>query len=476
MKKIKTAFWAILIIVLFLPISGKAQQQVNIVVPVDNIFNRTEFTTVQNVLYTNQTGWKYFILSIVDPTFNAISFPEFRHKTQSGLSLPTDLLQYRLATIGGQQPPFGLFDHWPEFKSFSASPQVWYEPSWLSSHPRGPINFTFKIPGAQFAGKAFQAGEYAMEITHNYGGGFFTPDSFSVVISIPQAIKWFYPNNTAFTQVSSLEEFRSAPALVSTDLGMFELGNTVAYKLHAKAASNRIQFTSSKGVAGNRDIDILNLSSSNPRINTLPLSSSWKNYTVGNFPIENGNRANFHLQFSASQANFRNNFFQAGTYKLQLNLRAQSADNSLSSPHNIDFTLTVLPLSEITMPMAGNEVNFEFNTIAQYQNGQSKIVANQLRLSNNETYELYVKSDAAYFRRAGVQSGVPSSILQIGVAEGGPVVALAPTSQKIITNGTPVLDKDLDIRYTIPPNAAQSLIATEKSTYTINVIYSFTSI
>src|SRR5690606_34748387 len=178
---------------------------------------------------------------------------------------------------------------------------------------------------------------------------------------------------------------------------------------------------------------------------------------------------------SLSQADFKTYFYEAGTYKFQLNLNAKSTDNTTAAQQNVDFTLNVLPLSEITIPSSGSAVNFEFNTVAHYQNGQTRIIPNQLRLSNNETYELYVKTDAAFFKRSGIQSDVPSSILQVGVDGGSQQVALSTTPNKILANGSPALDKNLNIKYTIPANAARALAAKEKSTYSRNVIYSFTA-
>ena len=219
---------------------------------------------------------------------------------------------------------------------------------------------------------------------------------------------------------------------------------------------------------------MLKLGGNHPKISTLSLTSVNNILTSGNsFSVENGNRNGFQLNISLSQADFKNYFFQAGTYKFQVNLNAKDTNNSIAAPQNVDYTLKVQTLSEITIPNLGHSINFEFNTLAQYQNGQTKLIPSQLRLSNNETYELYVKTDAAFFKKAGIQSDVPSSILQVGIEGGSPEVVLSTTPQKIVNNGTPVLDKNLNMNYSISADAAQTLVAKEKSTYSINVIYSF---
>jgi hypothetical protein len=53
---------------------------------------------------------------------------------------------------------------------------------------------------------------------------------------------------------------------------------------------------------------------------------------------------------------------------------------------------------------------------------------------------------------------------------------LSKTPKKILFNGTPVLDRGLNVRYTIPPSGAQSLVGKENTTYSINIYYSFTAI
>ena len=104
------------------------------------------------------------------------------------------------------------------------------------------------------------------------------------------------------------------------------------------------------------------------------------------------------------------------------------------------------------------------------------MIPNQIVLSNNESFELYVKSDENYFKKGGLQTDINSNILQIGVDGSSVDTPLSKTPQKILFNGTPVLDRELNVRYTIPPAGAQSLVGKENTTYSINVYYSFTAI
>ncbi|MCG2417940.1 hypothetical protein K8089_02820 [Aequorivita sp. F47161] len=466
--------WFILGILIFFGASQAVNaQDVNIVVPELNIFNRSEFLTIQNVMYAQRnTKWQKHN----DPTMWALSSQNFSHTTHSGVFLPNAVLHWQFNSIGGEDAPLQGKDGLPGFQHFTTSPQAWYFPHPSGRYNQGNITFKFKMPADVFLNNTLVAGNYSLAIGQNYDDDF-TPASFNVVISVPKAIWWLTANNSVYRQINSLNQYRSGGPQVQASLGDFVIGNTVDFKLFGKSASSTIQFTSSKGVEGTRNVSIINLGGNSPKINTLPLSETWKDFTPSdNFNVESGNRNEFRLKASVSKSDFNTHFFEAGTYKFQINLNAKSTDNSTGAQQNIDFTVNVVPLSEITIPTSGSSVNFNFNTIEQYQNGQTQTIANQLLISNNETYELNVKTDVPFFRKSGVQSDIPSSILEVGVEGGSQNVALSTTSQKIINNGTPVLDKNLNIKYTISALAAQSLVAKEKSTYSINVIYSFTAL
>ena len=265
-------------------------------------------------------------------------------------------------------------------------------------------------------------------------------------------------------------------------MGPAELGNTVDFNLWAKASSATIQFTSSKlpYIPGTRNISLIQLGSTGTGtvLTKKALSATSQNYSSSSLVVKAGNRNNFTLQLSVSAADFKTHFFEAGTYTFQLNLDAKSSSGTfpaISALQDTDVTLKVLPLSEITIPTSGQTVNFDFNTSAHYSQGQSKVIPNQIKLSNNETFELYVKSDEDYFKKGGVQTDIDSDILQVGV-DGSTLVPLSTSPQKIISSGTPVLDQELNIKYTIPPTGAQRLIGKEKTTYSISVIYSFTAL
>ncbi|MFS4429581.1 hypothetical protein [Chryseobacterium sp. S90] len=454
-------------------------QDIYLSIPENNIFNRSEFTSVPTRVMTNanRTNWDYAFLGLLPtaPTFTSVSGPTFTHSSSSS-TLPSSTLLWQLESMGGQLPYTGLTGYLPGFQSFSTSAIRWFEPPSLSiggGFNRGNINFTFKIPASQFTANAFRAGNYSMDITQNYND--FTPHNFKTILVIPPSMRWVANSLTKYIEISSLNDYRNTSTRV-WDLGNTEIAHTVDFNFWAKAASTNIQFTSSKGVPGTRNIASIKLGSNGSALTTKALSADFQNFSAANFSVVAGNRNNFIPELSVSADDFKNLFFEAGTYTFELNFNARSTDNSINSLQNTAVQLKVLPLSEITIPSSGRNVNFNFNTAAHYTDGQSQMIPNQIMLSNNENFELYVKSDENYFKKGGLQTNINSNILQIGVDGSSVNAPLSKTPQKILFNGAPVLDRGLNVRYTISPAGAQSLVGKENTTYSINVYYSFTAI
>ncbi|WP_042720619.1 hypothetical protein [Flavobacterium sp. B17] len=455
-------------------------QDVYLSIPENNIFNRSEFTSLPTrvMVNANRTNWDYafFGLAPIAPTFTSVSGPTFTHSSSSS-TLPSSTLLWQLESMGGQLPSTGFSGSLPGFQSFSTSAVRWFEPPgsiiFGGGFNKGNINFTFKIPSAQFAANAYRAGNYSMDILQNYND--FTPRNFKTILVIPASVRWLTTSLTKYIEISSLNDYRITGTRVFS-LDNSEIAHTVDFNLWAKAAATNIQFTSSKGVPGTRNIASIKLGSNGSALTTKALSADFQNFSASNFSVVTGNRNSFIPELYVSAEDFKNYFFEAGTYTFELSLNARSTDNSINSLQNTAVQLKVIPRSEITIPSSGRNVNFNFNTAAHYANGQSQMIPGQIILSNNESFELYVKSDENYFKKNGLQTDINSNILQIGVEGSSVNVPLSKTPQKILFNGTPVLDRELNVKYTIPSAGAQSLVGKESATYSINIYYSFTAI
>ena len=466
-------------------------QDVYISLPASNIFSRSEYNTIENVLNTNgYDRWRKLLgllgiaLLAESPNFSSTQ-SSFRIDTEK--TLPTNVLQWQLSTIGGSTNIQG--GSIPGYNTFGSGEQTWFNLSLLSigigsDYSPGNVAFKFRIAASNFINYAFHAGNYTLPVVQNYGTPssilesniIFSPASFNMILSIPASIAWLSGEASIFFEITSLNQYRSASEHILGDIGGAELGHTVDFDLRARAASPNIQFTSSKNVQGTRNISLIRLGSTNSHLTTSALSANWQDFTISPFEVQVGNRTNFTQELSISANDFKNHFFEAGTYTFQLIRDARSLDNSASNMQTTDVSIVVPALSEISIGSSGQTVSFSFNSPAHYTQGQSKVIPGHLRLSNNEDFELYVKSSTSYFAKSGIQSDVASSTLHVGLGQNPDNLPLSTIPQKIISNGNPVLDQEIDIRYTIPPQKAQSLLDKEKTGYTIDVIYSFTAL
>jgi len=135
----------------------------------------------------------------------------------------------------------------------------------------------------------------------------------------------------------------------------------------------------------------------------------------------------------------------------------------------------VPPLSEVKVAPLSRDVTFRFNTAEDYRQGQSQTLPGHLLVSNNENFELYVRAAARNLDAGGAASAISSSVFEVSLG-GAASVPLSVTPQKLLSNAQPVLDKALDVTYSVPPAAAQQLVTKDKRQYTARVIYSFTAL
>lgn len=477
MKTNSTFLWALLFIVG--TVYTTFAQDVYINIPTSSLFNRSEIIAVHNVM--NTQGNKSWRVSGVNPQVRSNSGDFFKHVQLPNTSLPTSVLQWQLASIGGEVPPFKNSDVLPGYKWFISSYQTWYQPNGTARGNSGAVAFRFKVPSAAMESNAFLAGNYKIQVEQDYGrsGWYaieFSPETFNTYLTVSEDIKWMSGANAHYLPITSLSQFRTSGTIAQT-LGTVELAHTVDFNLFAKSDKKEVQFKSLNGNDRKFDVAVVHLGGNTPKLLTAPIDKNYKNYsTNGGFKVGPGNRTNFELQLSIAAADFKTYFFEAGTYTFQLKLEAKSSNGYTKAEKDIDVTVMVPFLSEIAVPGGTTAVNFTFNTVQSYNEGQSRTVPNQILISNNQNYELYVKSASNYFTSNGIQSDVPTEVLEIGI-EGHPqMIALSTTSQKIISNAIPSLDKILNIKYKISALSAQSLILKQKKSYTTNVVYSFTAL
>ncbi|WP_300597745.1 hypothetical protein [Niabella sp.] len=126
-------------------------------------------------------------------------------------------------------------------------------------------------------------------------------------------------------------------------------------------------------------------------------------------------------------------------------------------------------------PTGSNEVNFVYETTADYNSEKTVEIANQFRVTSTKPYDIKVHGTADF--TAGGGSSLPLSILKLAARITGGTsfpADITPTqTDQTLISGTATLDQGFDVQYKIPQNAA--LLTATKTTYTTNIVYTATA-
>jgi len=281
--------------------------------------------------------------------------------------------------------------------------------------------------------------------------------------------------------VDNLSFFRSVNGITGSTT--VSVASTVPYVPSIKASSASFGFTTTSvhNVVAQPSVNLLSteiqgISTSTPK--SLSNLNQPLTVTTG-IPVAATNNEILTYNFKLSAANLRSGFAQAGTYTIpgltfawdkvnsaypQGNLSVQRSSSSLQ--------VVVSELSEIVANQIA--VNLNLNTPASYRQGISKDMAAHIRVSKTTPYNVYVRSTSPQFSNGANQ--IPLSILRIGPMSGETdmnTVNLSTTSQLLINSANPVIDRDFNMRYSIPASETSKLLGKPAGSYTANIVFSF---
>ncbi|MNT36279.1 hypothetical protein D3C72_1723520 [compost metagenome] len=144
----------------------------------------------------------------------------------------------------------------------------------------------------------------------------------------------------------------------------------------------------------------------------------------------------------------------------------------MQSQANGNLSVVVSDLGEIVANQQA--VNLAFATTNDYKNGVNLNMPAHLKISKTTPYNLYVRATSTSFT-SGANS-IPLNVLRIGPMAGQSgmnTVTLSTTAQQLIQNADPVIDRNLNILYSIPASATGMLLNKPAGAYTANIIFSF---
>ncbi|GAA4308715.1 hypothetical protein [Compostibacter hankyongensis] len=143
-------------------------------------------------------------------------------------------------------------------------------------------------------------------------------------------------------------------------------------------------------------------------------------------------------------------------------------------------TLKIRLVDALNITVNQSEVELAFETAGDYQAGKQVLMANHLTVSSNQAYSLNVKAaDAdlpgtASGNAATIAANTVSVTLQSGDLGNDPTpVTLSTTDQQLVTEATPVMNKNIDVEYAIPGtvSSTDAILGKPADTYHTTLTY-----
>ena len=171
---------------------------------------------------------------------------------------------------------------------------------------------------------------------------------------------------------------------------------------------------------------------------------------------------------------------QAGTYLVPITftwnkLSTAYPSGTLQTSRSGNLQVTVSDLSEVVTNQTN--VSLVFSSASDYQQGVSKQMPAHIKISKTTPYNLYVRALTSSFSSGANQ--IPLNVLRIGPMVGQTgmnTVTLSTTSQQLINTANPVIDRNLNVLYSIPASETNKLLGKPAGSYSTTVVFSFVAL
>lgn len=443
--------------------------QIIINLPQANITARSVYTaTLASGTYSSLIG----LIPSIEVRANSANFAN----TVGGLStVPLNIAHIRLRSIGS----LSLLGLSAEV-TLSTSYGLLYAA--LASISSGAVTADYRITTAS---QTWVAGIYRTPINFRTGlilPNQITPTTPNLDINVPGFIAPQTTLPVLSLPVNNLSFFRNGTGINAA--GNIAVSTTVPYLLNLQTTGAQFSFSTSStyNQVPTTSVGLVNSTLSNIATATpITLSTTSQPLTAASgIAVPLNNNQTLTANFSITGNNLKTGFVQAGTYSVPFTytwskLTSAYPNGTLQAQRNGSLQVVVSDLSELVALQPN--VSLVFDDATDYRQGITRDLTQHLRISKTTPYSLYVRASAANFSGSGGQ--IPVNILRIGAASGQTginTVNLSTTPQQLINNANPVIDRTLDIRYSILNTAVSQLLGKPAGTYSTTVIYSFTAL
>lgn len=347
----------------------------------------------------------------------------------------------------------------------------------LSLGTSSVASMKYTLPGSTISSQGWKAGTYVTPLayaTQATGVSCSTPSTIvNLTISVDPFIT--FPTASGITlTVDKLDYFRNTTVSNTVTLNNIY---TVPLGIHVKSTSPT--FTYGNGYTGatdpNTSTSYVSAAITTPTGGSpISLGTGYQNLSPsGGYAIPPGNTQNSTITYSISPADLKNHFVQKGSYATTLNYEAfnASAPTQNVSGTSAPLTVNVADMSELVANVPN--ITLSFKNASDYVNGVDTTIQGNLRLSSTVNCSVTVAANTSAL--ASGSNSIPLDCVSIGLNGSSQTVSLSTTPQAIVSGIMPVIDKPLDITYSIPKNKVSEILGKPTGTYTAQLVYTLTA-
>ncbi|WP_426790178.1 hypothetical protein [Sphingobacterium sp. WOUb80] len=442
-------------------------QTTSITLPQANIQGQTDYTTSINA------GTYSSVITLL-PSFSVKSSSATFTSTTSG-SFPSSVVHMKLSSIGSLIL-LGLGTN--NEVALSTGGGLLYTA--VASVASGAVSANARIATASQTWTAGVFSDVVSFYTQGLLAGSISPASFTLSITVPGFISPPSSIGTTNIAVNDLSFYRSANGISASQI--IPVSSTVSYIPSIRTSNAQFNFSTSSPYNTLPVSPVSTVSASLSGVATAiaaNLSTTDQALTSATgIPVPTNNNSSITHTYTIGSSLLKSNFIQAGTYTVPLTYTWNKSSSAtypttpVQAQASGTLNVVVSALGEIIANQ--QSVNLPFTTTSNYVNGVSTNMPAHLKLSNTAPYNLYVRATSSSFT-SGVNS-IPLSVLRIGPMSGQTgvnTVTLSTTAQQLIQNADPIIDRTIDMQYSIPASQTSNLFGKPAGTYSANIIYSF---
>lgn len=439
--------------------------QVNINLPQANIIGRSDYEQAFGAGQYNS------VLNLL-PTISArASTSTFQNVTGGTQDIPLSLANLRLISIGN----ISLIGRSNEIV-LSTTYQAMA--SSLANLLSGAVNANVRLVTSAHT---WQAGTYRTNLELLAPGllgigNVISPASHIFNINVPAFIQPQTAQPVTQIRINQLSAFRSGES--STSSTPVLLSSTVPYIPQMQTLNSNFSFSTQSEF---NSLPITPVSNVNVNLTgqaAVPLSISSQILSAATgMTVPTNNNISLIYTYGVSADKLQEGFIQAGTYSVPITyLWSKTSDSYPSTTLEAQLAGTLEIQIDDLGELVTNQANVEmiFSTTGDYIQGIIKDIPSHLRISKTTPYNIYIRSSSANFSSGSNQ--IPLEVLQIGPMPGQngvQSVTLSTTPQLLIEGADPVIDRLVNLRYTIPSSQTEKLIGRPSAIYSTDIIFSF---